>query len=340
MFFDTMAGIVERHMPEMVETMRQARIFRTEPTKPGIIGAIERWHPDERTIENFRLPFPIIAVERAHARTAAARQCVVLSCKSAERREFDFICGSAQSDGDVLLSAGSLVALPGIEQDLSGDHQDLAQLTSLMRLWIGSKKTGMRQLGSRSNIQANFSVSRNPRATVDPCRATVTVGGKTRDFDDLSEEERRELAAKLTTDCEDHMAVSCFLNCCIGVLSVLIINEPACFVVEERPLIEPRFSPFAIRRSADRPQFIVLKPRQIRTRFMYQDNRTEEEREEDAENNERLKRTPHERRGHYRRLQSERFKKARGAVLWIDPVWIGPSEFVKGPNRYAVRLDL
>jgi hypothetical protein len=39
-------------------------------------------------------------------------------------------------------------------------------------------------------------------------------------------------------------------------------------------------------------------------------------------------------------LQSERFVKAKGQVIWIDPVWIGPSEAVKGANRYKVRLDL
>jgi hypothetical protein len=106
-------------------------------------------------------------------------------------------------------------------------------------------------------------------------------------------------------------------------------------VVEERPLTAPRETALQIRRSFDRPHFIVLKPRQIRERFLW----TAKEQEE---NDDEIKRqvAPHERRGHFRRLQSSRFVKAKGHTIWINPMWIGPQEAVKNGNRYKVRLDL
>lgn len=326
MFFDTLAGIVERHLPEMVDTMLKARIFRTEPkiaTSDGSSDPVSRWLPDERTIENFRTPFPVIAIESAPARNAAGNRCTILTCKSAKQREFDFICAEKSEDG-AYIGAGSIIALPDAEQIIDlGDYQHVARMTSIMRMWKGSKKAGVKPLGSRLDIKASMQISKSKASL-----ATVNI-------DEMTVEQRQELAAQLHMHIDDHRATTCFLSCCFGILSVLAINEPASFIVEERPLVEPYKTQSRIPRSADRPQFIVLKPRQIRTRFM-DHNKSED----DTENDMMIKRTPHERRGHYRLLQSERYTKARGQVLWIDPVWIGPSDFSKGPNRYIVRLDL
>jgi hypothetical protein len=67
--FDTLAGIVERHLPEFISTMREARIFRLDPHEDiTVTGAVERWEPDERTVENFRLPFSFVAIEEAERR--------------------------------------------------------------------------------------------------------------------------------------------------------------------------------------------------------------------------------------------------------------------------------
>jgi len=49
---------------------------------------------------------------------------------------------------------------------------------------------------------------------------------------------------------------------------------------------------------------------------------------------------PHERRGHYRTLQHEKYGDNRGRVSWIKPTWIGPAEACINNKQYRVRLDL
>lgn len=45
---------------------------------------------------------------------------------------------------------------------------------------------------------------------------------------------------------------------------------------------------------------------------------------------------PHQRRGHWRTLQAERFGDRRGQRVWVKPAWIGPSEWSYAGNVYRV----
>lgn len=45
---------------------------------------------------------------------------------------------------------------------------------------------------------------------------------------------------------------------------------------------------------------------------------------------------PHQRRGHWRTLQAERYKARRGQRVWVKPAWIGPSEWTHQGNIYRV----
>jgi len=45
---------------------------------------------------------------------------------------------------------------------------------------------------------------------------------------------------------------------------------------------------------------------------------------------------PHQRRGHWATLRSERFKHKRGERVWVRPAWVGDREWVFEGNRYRV----
>lgn len=328
MFFDTMAGIVERHLPEFVGMMSKARIFRMESKRSETTTSevVSKWEPDERTIENFRCPFAVVAIEKADSRSGRSGDCVVLSVKNEADRSFDYLYGRESGDDGAALAVGSLKALPGSDAttDIS-EWKHIAAFTSTVRLWYGSKKSGLRQ--GRPQLTIDTSTHNDVKKTAEELY---------RNRREMTTQQLRQALSELTKDIDELEAGMAFLTCCLAVLSVLAINEPASFVVEERPLHEPREMPKTIRRSFDRPHYIVLKPRQIRERFLYKNGIPDDERDDDGT----PKVTPHERRGHYRRLQSERFKQARGQVLWIKPMWVGVQEAVVGGNRYKVRLDI
>lgn len=328
MFFDTLAGIVERHLPEFTGRMKAASLFRIEGKQTESVEAtVSDWEPDAKTIENFRLPFPTLFLEYADSRNSPSYRGTLLFVEDAPTRRLGFLTGSANKDGTADIGAGSIMALPNAEDGYIPEtrNQQIAVMKTAMRLWTGDKKS-LRALPMQLDVEAEvaFNVREGLHELVMP-----------RD---------KEKIVKLLSDAklslEKTMSISAYLSCGVAVLSVLIINEPGSFIVEERPLLptgEPKH--LAIPRAPGRPHYIVLKPRQIRERFIYPD-RGEDPEADEVNELARRKVGAHERRGHYRRLSAERFKAARGRVIWIDPIWVGPSEAVRGPNRYKVRLDL
>lgn len=333
MMFDLLASVVERHLPRHTQTMARAKIFRLEPRHSFASAgeAIDAWEPDERTIENFRLPFKVVAIEYAPERRASSDSCVVLSFRDETTRSMDFIVACCTNRDNVTIAAGVCHALPNAEQSCDLSKWDKILQVQEMAIWDGNKR-GVSPVESRLDwidhdleridcLEKGNSVERALAKHASGVPLAEAIGTL-----DCSLPEVQRQVAKL----QNHVAHGRLV---VGVLSVLIINEPACFVVEERPLSTPRGTSLPIRRSHDRPHFIVLKPRQIRERFFWQD---------EAENDDEEKRHvgAHERRGHFRRLQSNRFVKAKGHTIWIKPMWVGPEESVKNGNRYKVRLDL
>lgn len=339
--FDLLASVVERHLPQHVQTMTRAKIFRLESrhSHNSARQAIEEWEPDERTIENFKLPFKIVAIEYAPERRYATDCCAILSFRDEQIRSMDFLvaCGSPAR---LLISSGSLRAFPDAGEVIDMAEETDAKWKTVVNVqslasWEGSK-AGIKQIESKLEWinpgLERLDVLERGNAVE---RAVAKYASGECSFDEAAigldirlPEIQRQIAKLETNIVHGRLAVA--------VLSVLVINEPACFVVEERPLTTPRESALTIRRSSDRPHFIVLKPRQIRERFLWTGNSPDEE----DEYEEKRRVSPHERRGHFRRLQSSRFVKAKGHTIWIKPMWIGPQEAVKNGNRYKVRLDL
>lgn len=337
MFFDTLAGVIERHLPEFMSLMQQAHIFRFEKRDPDFsVGeTVSQWEPDERTIENFRLPFPVIAQEECGERNQAGNYCLLLSVTDEAIRRLDFLLGQGKKD-DVFIAAGSLKALPGSETNLGVAGKTVEVIT--LRAWEGSKKGGVSPVPSSTAWIDPESDRIDRLEKGDPVQQALAKyhKGEPGWDDDLRLAEAKECLKLSLRKLETNII---YYRLVIGVLSILVINEPARFIVEERPL-QPVRDRLDIPRSACRPHYIILKPRQIRERFIWPDGTQGEDKDDESDPENRRKVTPHERRGHFRRLQAERFVRARGQVIWIQPMWIGPSEAVRGRNYYKVRLDL
>jgi hypothetical protein len=331
MLFDQLAGIAERHWPQFKPMLDEARIFRVE-SKPLLdrsaeTNELESWHPDEQTIENYRTPFPVTAIEEAEGRDGPSKRCVVLEkVGEASERVFRFLAGDVQKDG-LLLAHGTTWALPTGEFAVKQRFDQFHRPTSFHGFKL--ERSTLRKL------DAELGECYTDRyQQVAACIDEFNSQGVTTHAQAIALLEQHEMAREEVLRHIDQTELNLIWSVVtLGVLRVITINEPATFVVEERPLNlkdEVRNAK-RIRRSQHRPHFIVLTPKEIRSRFIT---------EQECTDAEPIKKRPHERRGHYRKLQSERYRFARGNVIWVDACWIGPREAVKGKNKYIVRLDV
>ncbi len=331
MMFDTLAGIVERHLPQFKPMLEQAKIFRIESTSShkNAEQAVESWEPDERTIENFRLPFKVVAIEHARDRYSSDGKCVLLSFQDETIRRMSVLAASRHGQETYVASC----VCDAFADDADMNSDGICAVKS-MSMWRGDRQ-GIRPADcDMSKVDSGFKTKR-PESNFEKVMKRVVDGELSMEEAVVQLGDRVEALAELKKRVGELHANIIASSVSAGVLSVLVINEPACFIVEEKP-VTTKECKLDIRRSASRPHFIVLKPRQIRERFIYANGRAGDKPDDD----EGCKVTPHERRGHHRRLQSSRFVKAKGLTIWIKPMWVGPSEAVVGGNRYKVRLDL
>lgn len=350
MFFDTLAGVVERHLPDWIPVLKKARIFRLQPRaatpdetqaaqRPDALAeAMRTWEPDTRIVENFRLPFDTVAIEYAATRTSPSDRGLVVSVKgNPGERRFSFIGGRKD-----IIATGTFKAFSEDEEEVPANR--ITQMEELTT-YQGDKR-GLIKLESRLAWTTDLTDPGEWHDRIDPDLYASwehykdnPVAGRAALVAKYGE---AELQSKLTAILDNAKKFVTRLACrntkllCDEVtLTVLTINTPSQFIVEERPLIPRGQSNLPVVRSVDRPHFIVLTPADIRKRFIRPEGQ-----EDEAEEAERRKVGAHERRGHFRTLRSERFTKAKGQVIWIEPIWIGPSEATVGPNKYKVRLDL
>jgi hypothetical protein len=110
---------------------------------------------------------------------------------------------------------------------------------------------------------------------------------------------------------------------------VMFFNAPNRFVVERRGTVMRGMPKGRVLRSHDRPTYILLTPTEIRETLGIS---------AEAETGKKVR--VHERRRHYRKLTSERFKKKRGQTIVIPATWCGTSEATVGKTHYKVCLDI
>jgi hypothetical protein len=58
------------------------------------------------------------------------------------------------------------------------------------------------------------------------------------------------------------------------------------------------------------------------------------------EGGDHIERSPHRRRAHWRKLNSDRFRLKRGQKVYVKECWVGPKESVHGGERYVVLTSL
>lgn len=119
-------------------------------------------------------------------------------------------------------------------------------------------------------------------------------------------------------------------NAITAIEELMLINRnPEYFILEQSPLKARQTKKGRITRSPDRARYIPLRPDAIRKTMgvMQPVNQTN------------IKQ-PHERRRHWRQLNSERYTHKRGQRVLVEACWVGPSEAIVGKTQYRVRLDI
>lgn len=343
MLFDQLCKFVERNLPDERLALELARLFRLErrelrrPRSEHV-----SWEPDARVVENFRVPFPVVAIEDSGKRDACGKLCVAFKEIDRAAREFKVL-----TFDDIRLVKSRVAVFPDVAI-LEGDWMERA--ADIRDVEVYCRKTGKLTLVKESldrfnaEIGPGTDISGDMRITADLSDAPDWVReryeGKTLDYADLgvieaAKRTQAESAGKLKEyfdrRSEDFESAIAGMGVVSGILQALLVCDPSTFVVEETtPACDSKPKGGKIRRSSRRPHYIILKPREIRTRLLG----------EQEESSGTGSRRPHERRGHYKLLQSDRYTNKRGQTIWVKACWVGPQEGVVGKNRYKVRIDL
>lgn len=110
------------------------------------------------------------------------------------------------------------------------------------------------------------------------------------------------------------------------------IQQPGRWVVRVSKTTKDRHKPKPgqIRRSHQRTRYIVVSDKEL-PRFIGPESVPLGERRKLLHG--------HRRRGHWKRLQSPRFRFKKGKVVWTRPTWVGPKEGVRGREHYEVLVE-
>ena len=372
MLFDELIGVAERHLPLLRPKCRKARIFRfeRETNQAQYHEAAIDWDLDAKLVENIRLPFDVVVFEEAEHRDSRGRYAGMFWNEVAESRQFGFaVIEKPTRPGDASrIAHGSLRAFPTGEFNPMGKSalwgeglsftwgeyvnkrwtsipSDPAALARLLRRPMDELIAGEEGDAQEQQYQAEISaiVADCPEFAPmreledDPVKHRSLAQGFAKSKEPkIIEAVRRMREALVRRMNWSHESVL-WGDVMLGLLSLMVVNTPAKFIVEESPLhpIAPR--PGQIPRSPSRPHYIVLEPTEIRRRLLMPNVVVPADGEPPIPG---MGRVPHERRGHWRTYTSERYRAARGQRRWIEACWIGPREAVVGQNRYLVRLDV
>lgn len=319
MLFDRLAGIVERHLPQYQKMMGNARLFRIPPKEPVSNSEMKQFETkvaegyDEESalVQNFGLPFNTIAIESTDGRHSTGDLAVVIDTIDKAKRVYSIL-------GITKLS-GEGFKLFHVEVDIFNNLKDgeILSGTAMYTKGVNIRKLQM-WTGQKDHIEIE-------QSSIVPWDFNEPEYMDTPAFQNASNDGKLTIIRQYQSRLMGRVVR---LNLATVVLYIIAINSPSHFVVEESPAEGLRESKKSVKRSCDRPHYIVLTPNEIRTRFISKP--TETGRTVAA----------HERRAHYRKLTSERYVNARGKIIRVEAVWVGPSEAIVNKNRYKVLLDL
>lgn len=315
MLFDQFAGIVERHLPQFIPVMKKAKLFQIDNPENKAVwelnnDMVSNRIVDEFLFENFRLPFNTIALEPNKT------TCQVLTNQNIDSNSIEFLtCTLYRSDHHPDIYSIANGTMTGFLSSENGKTDFKKLAFSNTRAWQGSKKEGLKEWSCYIEV-----TDQEIQIATDYWNKIQTNGLTNQDKFGFEECKKTLQSADVKYACKYAM------------LSTAIINSPTHFIVEESQTTEKsKKTKKDIERSDNKPKYIIMTPGEIRKRFIRSADNTDPESTNPV--------ASHERRGHYRRLQSERFTNARGRIIWIASTWVGPSEAVIGKTRYKVLLD-
>jgi hypothetical protein len=272
-------------------------------------------------IEQFHLPFDEMSFEfGADSRHELGKSCVVLVRKPIAPLRFSFTGLTRESD-----SKGSVgfVFCGFMEVNPSPQENNLSSVLQGGNLTAGILRDDV-------FVDVLNDLSRNDDKNI----LWKCTDGSQRSSEEIFESD--SLTPVSTDAWKRHYAYgNCMSILRMVFLSILRINSPTEFIVEEQPVKWKGSKPARGRmNSTKKPHFIVLAPERIRKRYVPHELTDEEKAQAKSE------RKPHHRRGHWRSYRSERYRNMKGKRKWIEAIWVGPREAVQGKNRYIVRTDL
>ena len=304
MHFDKLCTIAERHMPEMIPLLERARLF----VFPGRAHELLPKAYDEEEVafmrEHFFLPFKTIVVEDKAT-------CTVL---------WDSVKNQRGIDGKRFFI--ECVPMGGNPEDFDDDmalEDARREYAAMEKEWLDGS------LISVGVIQRMTAKSGEKVTLFGGVNWSMVASKHTIFVKPFPPQKAHDMDAAIK---------SVLKNVRASIEEVFYFNNPTRFVLETRPakvkLPKKKKGKKKLLRSHNRPTYTMLSPQEIREKLGIESN------------GKAVKKTPHERRRHYRTYPDDpaKWPKAHGKRLVVAAAWIGPDEVVKDGKRYKVRLDL
>lgn len=318
MIFDRLCAIVERvyRNEALMQLLKQARIFEF----PGRLHEVAKGRSWESVggceflLDHFFLPFPVVAIEDSAS-------CVVIADDHPDQKGLDvsrtFI--ECMDLSTPLEEFGRSASDPIVQARYAQSRETTpgsccVTISQLTRCRVASPEELRRQASGGTGLQ------------FEGVAGMTFVANKTEML--VNPESARR--AMLRTGQTVHTNQAALINATAALEEIMFFNTPDRFVVERSPetVRKPGAKGLpALRRSVERPHYILLRPEEIRERL-------------GLSNEDRRTPTPHARRRHYRTLRSDRFTNKAGQVVVVKAAWVGPTEGEFKGRTYRVCLDL
>lgn len=298
MLFDKLAGFVEKNMPEAVANFKRAALFEFPFKAADVIKPGQFTQTD---LDNFYLPFPVVAVEDNAT-------CTLLT--DSEDHQFGFSKHRMFIDiVNLGIAAGEMA--PG-STAITENQRQMARDQGLHQVAFGEIHT----------------IAVNPDTNRYQISAKIL-------YIEIIDKNNTSIAQvpsdELQTTPQGREAYHGIIqNVITAIEEIMLINGTHdYFIFEKSPVKQRKEKTGRILRSHDRPNYTVLKPNEIRAILGVK-----------QPTDQQSTRQPHERRRHWRHLTSERYTNKRWQKILIDAVWVGPSQATIGNHHYKVRLDI
>lgn len=314
MLFDKLCKVAEREIPQIEKKLRSIKLFHF-PGKPHEFLPKEI---DEEIVtflrEQFMLPFQSVAIED---------DAGLVILEDIERNAKGINCERSFIDVTRLNAPDE-----AFRDEFRSKEKSMKRLIDEMGMLhydpiiIGFGAIEAVNWINKSNFLAQGRLDRVITAFIKPYK-------KKHIYSDYDKYGMREVSKEII----DLHLKSATTNAMTALQEVLYANTPSRFILEIAPSKTDKKAKKnnKISRSHNRPKYILLTPKEIRTII-----------KEDTLNIQTGRKSPivHERRAHPRTFHSPKFTKMQGKTIMIPAKWIGVSEKTIGNKHYKVMLDM